>query len=325
MVRKSVASLSRAVTWTCRQCQLRSKTSLSHTTIRASLAIRPLSTLTTKPDTLEVHDTGIEPTGFEITAAPPINFDKKSSIGAPARVVPTSASYFTTSPLFNDHILHLTNLAYEYDALPTVASADQKGRMTFMTLEQARSSISEKIGAAKYARLINLLKRLDQIDPRLRPTSVQMALEQFRRPGSGDLIPPRPKTMDRFGRTMGVGRRKSAVARVQLVEGTGEVLVNGKSISQAFARLHDRESAVWPLKITNRLDKYNVFVAVNGGGPTGQAESITLGLANALMVHEPVLKPTLRKAGCITRIMKRVERKKTGRVKARKKPAWVKR
>jgi small subunit ribosomal protein S9 len=112
---------------------------------------------------------------------------------------------------------------------------------------------------------------------------------------------------------------------------------------QAFPKLHDRESAVWPLKVTNRLDKYNVFVIAHGGGLTGQAESITLGLSKALLVQEPALKPVLRKgmfyhplkkrrlvahtftAGCITRIMKRVERKKAGRVKARKKPAWNRR
>lgn len=228
----------------------------------------------------------------EITAAAPIDLTK--TIGDPARVVPASPSYFTTSPQFNDHVLRLSKLVRDHEALPTVA-ADKAPRIAFMTLAQFRGAIDEKIGAAKYSRLLVQLKRLNQIDPSLRPGTVQKVLEEFRRPGSAEIIPPRPKYIDHYGRATGVGRRKSSVARVQLIEGTGEIMVNGKSITQAFPRLHDRESAVWPLKVTNRLDKYNVFIMVNGGGSTGQAESITLGMANALMVHEPALKPTLRK------------------------------
>ena len=130
--------------------------------------------------------------------------------------------------------------------------------------------------------------------------------------------------------------------------------MNGKSINQAFARIHDRESALWALKATGRMDKYNVWALVNGGGLTGQAESITLAVAKALLVHEPSLKPALRRgmfvlfflvlfwlwkcwfrgcrlivrfvaAGCVTRDPRRVERKKPGKLKARKMPAWVKR
>lgn len=102
-------------------------------------------------------------------------------------------------------------------------------------------------------------------------------------------------------------------------------MINGKSIVQAFPRLHDRESAIWPLKVSQRIDKYNVFALVAGGGVTGQAEAVTLGLARALLVHEPALKPVLRRAGCVTRDPRAVERKKPGRLKARKKPTWVKR
>ena len=101
--------------------------------------------------------------------------------------------------------------------------------------------------------------------------------------------------MDQWGRARGVGRRKSSNAVVYLVEGEGEVLVNGQSLTQAFGRVHDRESAIWALKATDRIDKYNVWAVVNGGGTTGQAEALTLGVAKALMVHEPDLKPALRR------------------------------
>ena len=82
---------------------------------------------------------------------------------------------------------------------------------------------------------------------------------------------------------------------------------------------------MWPLQATQRLDKYNIWAIAKGGGTTGQAEAITLGLAKALMVHEPDLKPALRKAGVIIRDTREVERKKHGKLKARKMPAWVKR
>jgi small subunit ribosomal protein S9 len=97
-----------------------------------------------------------------------------------------------------------------------------------------------------------------------------------------------------------VGKRKSSVATVSLVEGTGEVIINGKTLAQVLPRIHDRESALWPLKVTDRLDKYNAFVTAEGGGLTGQAESITLALARALIVQEPALKPALRKGESIS-------------------------
>lgn len=101
--------------------------------------------------------------------------------------------------------------------------------------------------------------------------------------------------VDEFGRAYGIGRRKSSTAKVFLVQGEGEVLVNGKSINSAFSRIHDRESALWALKATGRMDKYNVWALASGGGTTGQAEAITLGAARALLVHEPDLKPALRR------------------------------
>lgn len=238
-------------------------------------------------------DAGIEPRQVEIRAAPEITDFSKTS-GAPARLVPASASYFTTSPVFNDQILRLTNVLAQHGHLPTVPP-EQAPNILFMTLLQFRSALAERVGAAKYARVVRFLRRLNLIQPRLRPASVQQILEEFRRPGSEAAQLAKPKTIDQYGRAKGVGRRKEAVARVQLIEGNGEIIINGKNIAQVFPRLHDRESVIWPLKITDRLDKYNVFILASGGGISGQAESVTLGLANALMVHEPALKPVLRK------------------------------
>jgi small subunit ribosomal protein S9 len=194
-------------------------------------------------------------------------------------------------------------------------------------------------------------KRLNLIEPSLRPAEVKIALQEFARDINPFLNMPNPITIDKFGRAVGVGKRKASTARAFVVEGNGEVLVNGKPLNEAFGRVHDRESAVWALTSTERLDKYNVWVLVEGGGTTGQAEAITLAVAKALVAHEPALKTALRKgmqppahlvctramhqkvylliplsiAGCITRDPRTVERKKHGHVKARKMPAWVKR
>jgi small subunit ribosomal protein S9 len=226
----------------------------------------------------------------EIRAAPEINFDALP----PARVVPASPSYFTASPVFNDNVLLLQSNLRRYENLPTVP-ADQAPRRVWMKLSQYRSTIGETIAASKYSKVLALLNRLNRIHPTLRPPGLNKLLDQYLRPGSTEIQKAKPGTIDEFGRSRGVGRRKEASARVYLVEGDGQVQVNGRGLLEVFPRVHDRESALWALKITDRMDKYNVFALVAGGGTTGQAESITLALAKALLVHEPALKPILRR------------------------------
>lgn len=146
--------------------------------------------------------------------------------------------------------------------------------------------------------LLGLLKRLNYIHPTLMPQEVTEAMERFKRDVQPHLNVPRPIEVNAYGVAQAAGRRKSSTASVSLVEGTGECLVNGKSLTEYFGRFHDRESAVWALKATGRLDKYNVWALASGGGTTGQAEAMTLGLAKALLAHEPDLKPALRRGEC---------------------------
>lgn len=284
MPRRPVSLLAPA-RWTCQSCTVRSVAALRQEPLSNRLSCRKLSTISESN------------TEQAINAAPEINFDTEAveeSQTKPARIIPASPSYFTTFPNFNDHILRLQQFVRDYSSLPTVLP-EQAPRMLWMNLAQFRSMTGEKVGAAKYSQVLQFLRRLNRIHPKLRPGKLQSTLEEFRRPGSADFIIPKPATMDEFGRSKGVGRRKSSVARVSLVEGTGEIIINGRGLAQAFPRIHDRESALWPLKITDRLNKYNAFVLVDGGGLTGQAESVTLGLAKALIVQEPALKPALRK------------------------------
>ena len=232
---------------------------------------------------------------MEIQAAPEIDFNQTRPVAAkPARIIPVSPSYFTASPQFNDNILLLRSLVKKTQSLPTLP-ADQVPRVAWLKLSQYRSKVGEPVSASKYSKVLLLLSRLNRIHPQLRPQEIGRVMGQFKRPGSAELQKPKVQQLDMHGRAKGIGRRKESSARVYLVEGTGEVLVNGKSILQAFPRLHDRESALWALKATERMDKYNVWALVEGGGVTGQAESITLALARALLVHEPALKPALRR------------------------------
>lgn len=138
------------------------------------------------------------------------------------------------------------------------------------------------------------------------PGDLQEAMQIYKRDINPYAVVKRPSVIDEDGRACGIGRRKSSSAKVFLVQGEGQVLINGKNINQIFGRIHDRESALWALKATSRMDKYNVWALVSGGGTTGQAEALTLGTAKALMVHEPDLKPALRRGMSFLEIQAKV-------------------
>ncbi|KAL9124553.1 MAG: hypothetical protein Q9217_006124, partial [Psora testacea] len=223
-----------------------------------------------------------------------------------------------------DNYLKLQALLRRYQTLPVVPPG-QAPRVAWRTVTQYRLLVGEPVKAAKYHRVIEILQRLNRIHPTVMPPSLKQAMQIYKRDVDPYAVNKKPAIIDADGKACAIGRRKASSAKVYLVQGEGKVLVNGKSLNTAFGRIHDRESALWALKATGRMDKYNVWALVKGGGTTGQAEAITLGAARALMVFEPALKPALRRAGCVTRDPRRVERKKPGHVKARKMPTWVKR
>ncbi|KAI9369486.1 ribosomal protein S5 domain 2-type protein [Aspergillus egyptiacus] len=299
----------------------------STTSLRAFLSQRPMAPAHVVPGALLLartkQQTNSRGYATELQpAAPEINFDNFQT--RPARIVPMSPSYFSGSPKFIDHLLRLEHLLARYESVPTVTAA-KATRMAFLKYQQFREFLGEPVPMKKYKGLVKILQRLSRMDPNLMPQEVRETLQTFLRPGNPFAHKPAPPTVDELGRARGKGKRKASSAVVHLVEGEGEVLVNGKTLAEAFPRIHDRESATWALRCTSRLDKYNLWATVRGGGTTGQAEAITLALGRALLVHEPALKPILRKAGVITVDPRRVERKKPGHLKARKMPTWVKR
>jgi small subunit ribosomal protein S9 len=210
------------------------------------------------------------------------------------RIVPASPSYFTATPKYTDDLLHLSSLLRRHLALPVLPPGEAP-RVAWKTISQYKVDVGEPVRSKGYNMLLAVLKRLNYIHPSLIPAEVTQALEKFKRLVQPYLNRPKPIVVDQSGRARAVGRRKASHAAVFVVEGEGECLINGKSLTEYFGRLHDRESAVWALKATQRLDKYNVWALVKGGGTTGQAEAITLGVAKALMAHEPDLRPALRR------------------------------
>lgn len=122
-----------------------------------------------------------------------------------------------------------------------------------------------------------------------------------------------------------VGRRKTAIARVRLYQGTPGFVVNGKSLADYFKTERQRADARLPLDKASLAESSGVSVRVEGGGLTGQSEATAHGLARALATFDPALRPAMRSIGCITRDSRMVERKKYGLKKARRAPQWSKR
>ncbi|QKG85564.1 30S ribosomal protein S9 [Kroppenstedtia pulmonis] len=123
----------------------------------------------------------------------------------------------------------------------------------------------------------------------------------------------------------GTGRRKESIARVRLVPGDGRILINGRDMDQYFGLETLKAIVKQPLVLTETLNRYDVLVNVSGGGFTGQAGAIRHGVARALLKVDHELRPTLKKAGFLTRDPRMKERKKYGLKKARRAPQFSKR
>ena len=124
--------------------------------------------------------------------------------------------------------------------------------------------------------------------------------------------------IDKFGVAMGTGRRKTAVARVRIKKGSGALTINNRPLEDYCRVERDRMNVEAPLRATDTFGKVDIWVRVEGGGPTGQAGAIVLGIARALQTMDPTLHSRLSEGGFLTRDGRMVERKKYGYKKARK-------
>ncbi len=131
--------------------------------------------------------------------------------------------------------------------------------------------------------------------------------------------------MEKQSYSYGTGRRKTAVARVKLLPGTGAVIINGKPLEEAFRSAEYQRVILKPLTATESISRYNIVAKVEGGGVSGQAGALSHGISRALVVANESFKPVLRKGGFLTRDPRVKERKKPGLRRARKAPQYTKR
>jgi small subunit ribosomal protein S9 len=134
-------------------------------------------------------------------------------------------------------------------------------------------------------------------------------------------MPANPQNHSHYG----TGRRKTATARVYLKPGSGRITVNARSLDEFFGRETGRMIVRQPLEAVQLLDRFDIAVTVDGGGITGQAGAIRMGLTRALIEYDEALRKPLRDAGFVTRDAREVERKKVGRRKARRGTQYSKR
>ncbi len=159
----------------------------------------------------------------------------------------------------------------------------------------------------------------DQHDPGSTPHSATSA-------PATQTAAPIPAAAPRHGHwSWGTGRRKSAVARVRLRPGKGQIVVNGRAYDQYFTEERDRLDVLNVLTHTHTTGSVEIQVNVNGGGCSGQAGAIVLGISRALLKYDQSLEPTLRQHNLLTRDPRRVERKKYGQPGARKRFQFSKR
>lgn len=144
-------------------------------------------------------------------------------------------------------------------------------------------------------------------------------------PAEEPAAPPSPKTEPVNGFWWGTGRRKTAVARVRIRSGKGQFMVNGRRVNQFFNELRDQNDVVAPLQATKTEGSIDIYVKVHGGGFTGQAGAVRLGVSRALKNYDPSLEPILRDNDMLTRDARKVERKKPGQPGARKRFQFSKR
>ena len=123
----------------------------------------------------------------------------------------------------------------------------------------------------------------------------------------------------------GTGRRKTAIARVRLLTGEGEVVVNGRSMEEHFGNAVDLADILMPFRVTGTEGQFNAMIKVHGGGHHGQAGAIRHGIARAILASDPSARVQLRQAGLLSRDPRMKERKKYGLKRARKAPQFTKR
>ncbi|ANZ73213.1 BA75_00149T0 [Komagataella pastoris] len=240
------------------------------------------------------------------------------------RIIPALPTFYSSNPLHDQNVQDLTKALRKHVSFPYDLS--RNATVKWFNFEQYKQVAGgSRLKVIQHQELLKLLNRLSAIDPQLQNDDLVALLNKFKVAESAQNSRLEVPQLDANGRAIAVGRRKASSAKVYLVRGEGHVMINNSPLVSYLPRSSDRLKVTYPLKVTDSEGKYNVFVKVRGGGLSGQAGAISLGISRALVIHNPLLKSRLYKAGCMTRDHRVVERKKPGKVKARKSPTWVKR
>ncbi|KAG8752039.1 37S ribosomal protein S9, mitochondrial [Serendipita sp. 396] len=274
---------------------------------------------------------------------------------------PDSPTFFSGRSLYLDNIYNLekrlnlfTSMMHKAHIMPLPKAAEHQVGPVPSYWRDANGMyqiLGKAIRESQYRRLIGLLSQLNRLrriaaicERKDIEKQITEIIEPYEKPNKAILEAQktgRKRALpDENGRVYGIGRRKTSSARVWMIKiqpeaysdasdkGTVPVascLVNGIPAARYFTHISDRERVFRPLKLTGLLSSYNVFCLVRGGGTTGQAEAIAVGMAKALEVLEPSIKPILKQGELMKRDPRMVERKKTNLAKARKAYTWVKR
>ena len=239
------------------------------------------------------------------------------------RIVPSIPTFYARNPYHEIHMSKLQDILNKNATLPFNRKSSTSSWLKFKQYKEKAGG--ELLKETEYLQLINILKRIDSIDIELRSDEINEILSEYQKKKNDFNSLSEVKTLDNKGRAIAIGRRKSSSAKIYLVKGNGEILINGKSIEEVFPKEQDRLKLLYPLQVVEEENNYNIFGLSRGGGPTGQIASLQLALSRALCIHNPLYKQKLSSAGLLHRDPRSVERKKPGKKKARKMPTWVKR
>lgn len=256
------------------------------------------------------------------------------------RIVPNSMSFYMSNPGLEDALRIFRAFIAALKTLPCIPLESYK-RPAWIDPNTLFSDTKQGLSKSEKENYYGLLDRLNQIDPHLQPAELRNLLYKMLDKDhiSSEVVDGQPKVvtsllnqqLDANGRSITVGRRKSASARAIIARADtekgdlGQILVNGESMEQYFTTYIQREEIMFPLKVSKLLAKLNIFVTVQGGGFSSQATAVGLAIAKGICVQNPLLIDTMLNSGCLLTDTRKKERKKPGKAKARKSYGWVKR
>ncbi|KAJ3056898.1 37S ribosomal protein S9, mitochondrial [Rhizophlyctis rosea] len=265
------------------------------------------------------------PTHPPISARPTSrNFDAEKQ--RPDQLLPDDPAYFTGNPHYYKYLRQINAAIRENESQlrQLEDNGDAQTSADWMNLQTMQVQLEMKLDPTTYRNLtekLNFLVPLASKNPK-----IEELLRPFVLPGQS-LIKAAPETLtlDELGRSYTYGSRKRAIAQVWMVEGDGQIYVNGIPMIDVFPEIVERESIVRPFEATGTLGKYNVWALVQASGPMSQASAVAVAVARGIAVHNPHLKEHLQQLGMTTIDTRQKERIKTNKIGARKSRTWRKR